>query len=96
MQLPGYNIPKTVFRLIFSTFRHSIAVHMLEAGIPLPVIKNFPGHSSIEVTMIYASVSDELKNKYLKENGIAAELAIGCKFPTIRAPFGLAPIRLRP
>jgi len=56
------------------SFRHSIAVHMLEAGIPLPVIKNFLGHSSIEVTMIYATVSDELKNKYLKENGIAAAL----------------------
>ena len=56
------------------SFRHSIAVHMLEAGIPLPVIKNFLGHSSIEVTMIYATVSDELKNKYLKENGIITAL----------------------
>lgn len=35
------------------SFRHSIAVHMLEAGIPLPVIKNFLGHSSIETTLIY-------------------------------------------
>lgn len=26
--------------------------------------------------MIYASVSDELKNKYLKENGITAELVM--------------------
>lgn len=58
------------------SFRHSIAVHMLEAGIPLPVIKNFLGHSSIEVTMIYATVSDELKNKYLKENGVAAALVV--------------------
>ncbi len=58
------------------SFRHSIAVHMLEAGIPLPVIKNFLGHSSIEVTMIYASVSDELKNKYLKENGVTAGLVM--------------------
>lgn len=56
------------------SFRHSIAVHMLESGIPLPVTKNFLGHSSIEVTMIYATVSDELENKYLKENGIAAAL----------------------
>ena len=57
------------------SFRHSIAVHMLEAGIPLPVIKNFLGHSSIEATMIYATVSDELKNKYLKENSLASVLA---------------------
>lgn len=56
------------------SFRHSIAVHMLEADIPLPVIKNFLGHSSIEVTMIYATVSDNLKNKYLKENSLASVL----------------------
>ena len=47
---------------------------MLEAGIPLPVIKNFLGHLSIEVTMIYATVSDELKNKYIKDNSIAASI----------------------
>jgi len=57
------------------SFRHSIAVHMLEAGIPLPVIKNFLGHSSIEATMIYATVSDELKNKYLKESSLAITLS---------------------
>ena len=56
------------------SFWHSIAVHMLESEIPLPVIKNFLGHSSIETTMIYATVSDELKNKYLGENGRAAAL----------------------
>jgi integrase/recombinase XerD len=56
------------------SFRHTIAVHMLEAGIPLPVIKNFLGHSSIEVTMIYATVSDELKNKYLIENSVVSAL----------------------
>jgi site-specific recombinase XerD len=39
------------------SFRHSIAVHMLESGIPLPVIKVFLGHSSINSTMIYATVS---------------------------------------
>lgn len=47
------------------SFRHSIAVHMLEANIPLPVIKTFLGHENIHTTMIYATVSDTLKNKYL-------------------------------
>jgi integrase/recombinase XerD len=47
------------------SFRHSIAVHMLEAEIPLPVIKNFLGHSSIETTLIYTTVSEDLANKYL-------------------------------
>jgi len=56
------------------TFRHSIAVHMLEAGVPLPVIKNFLGHVSLETTLIYATVSDNLKNMYLKENSIIKDI----------------------
>lgn len=52
------------------SFRHSIAVHMLESGIPLPVIKNFLGHTSIETTMIYATVSDDLTNRYLNDKNI--------------------------
>jgi len=56
------------------SFRHSIAVHMLEGGVPLPVIKNFLGHSSIESTLIYATVTPELANKYLREKGLRAKL----------------------
>lgn len=58
------------------TFRHSIAVHMLEAGVPLPVIKNFLGHVSLETTLIYATVSDELKDKYLAEHSLANILPV--------------------
>jgi len=47
------------------SFRHSIAVHMLESGIPMPVIKVFLGHASISTTMLYATVTPELANKYL-------------------------------
>ena len=50
-------------------FRHSIAVHMLECGESLVVIKSFLGHASIETTTIYAEVTPELANKYLKERG---------------------------
>jgi site-specific recombinase XerD len=52
------------------SFRHSIATHMLEAEIPLPVIKVFLGHSSIKTTMGYTTVSDELKDYYLKNREI--------------------------
>ena len=58
------------------SFRHSIAVHMLEAEIPIPVIKNFLGHSSIETTLIYATVSADLANKYLRNRCFVNE-AIG-------------------
>lgn len=48
------------------SFRHSIAYHMLESGIPLPVIKTFLGHASISSTLIYASANFELVSKYLR------------------------------
>jgi site-specific recombinase XerD len=49
------------------SFRHSIAMHMLESGIPLPVIKTFLGHVSIATTMIYASANFEMVSKYLRD-----------------------------
>jgi site-specific recombinase XerD len=49
------------------SFRHSIAMHMLESGIPLPVIKTFLGHENIATTMIYASANYEMVNKYLRD-----------------------------
>ena len=51
------------------SFRHSIAVHMLEAGDSLVTIKAFLGHASIVTTTIYARVTPELANKYLDERG---------------------------
>jgi site-specific recombinase XerD len=55
------------------SFRHSIAVHMLECGESLVVIKAFLGHSSIMTTTVYARVTPELANKYLRERGKALE-----------------------
>jgi len=55
------------------SFRHSIAMHMLETGISLPVIKTFLGHVSITTTMIYASANYELVNKYLRDKNPYAE-----------------------
>lgn len=52
------------------SFRHSVAVHMLECGISLPVIQAFLGHESISSTIIYASVTPELANKYLKDRDV--------------------------
>lgn len=57
------------------SFRHSVAVHMLEAGIPLPVIKNFLGHSSLETTMVYATISQELRDKYLMDYNASRALS---------------------
>ena len=49
------------------SMRHSTASHMLEAGVPLVVIKNFLGHASIQSTQIYAEISQNTVDKHLKE-----------------------------
>ena len=39
---------------------------MLEAGVPLIVLKNFLGHVSIQTTQIYAEVTQDTMNNKLK------------------------------
>lgn len=46
--------------------RHSKAVHMLEAGVPLIYIRDFLGHASVKTTEIYARVSQQSKRKALE------------------------------
>jgi site-specific recombinase XerD len=58
------------------SFRHTIAMHMLESGIPLPVIKTFLGHASIATTMVYAAADFELVSKYLKDKDPYADQEI--------------------
>ena len=48
------------------SMRHSVATHMLEAGIPLIVIKNILGHASLQSTQIYAEVTQNTLNKHVK------------------------------
>jgi len=49
------------------SMRHSTASHMLEAGVPIVVIINFLGHTSLQSTQIYAELSQNTVDKYLKE-----------------------------
>lgn len=49
------------------SMRHTTASHMLEAGVPLVVIKNFLGHASLQSTEIYAAISQNTVNRHLKE-----------------------------
>lgn len=47
------------------TFRHTKAIHLLEAGVPMVHIKDILGHSDLRTTEIYAKVSVEEKRKAL-------------------------------
>ena len=48
------------------SMRHTTATHMLEAGVPLVVVKNFLGHASIQTTQIYAEISQRTADRELK------------------------------
>ena len=48
------------------SMRHTTATHMLEAGVPLIVVKNFLGHVSLQTTQIYTEISQDTMNRQLK------------------------------
>ena len=48
------------------SMRHTTATHMLEAGVPLIVVKNFLGHVSLQTTEIYTEISQDTMNQKLK------------------------------
>ena len=48
------------------TMRRSVASHMLEAGIPMEVIRTFLGHSSVYTTELYAVLSQKKMDSDLK------------------------------
>lgn len=49
------------------SMRHTTASHMLEAEVPIVVIKNFLGHASLQSTQIYAEISQDTVNRHLQE-----------------------------
>lgn len=43
------------------TFRHSIATHLMQAGMPIESIARFLGHASLDSTMVYTHIVEQLK-----------------------------------
>ena len=46
-------------------FRRTRAMHLYQAGVPLPTISEWLGHSNIETTRFYAKVTEEMKRDAL-------------------------------
>lgn len=59
LQLAGANLSP-------HTLRHSKAMHLYEAGVPLPYIRDILGHVDLSTTEIYARASTEAKRKALE------------------------------
>jgi site-specific recombinase XerD len=64
------------------SFRHSKAVHMVEAGVNLIYIRNYLGHKSVSSTEIYARVGQNAVNKALTERKIPKLTAAAPKAKT--------------
>jgi site-specific recombinase XerD len=53
-------------RITPHVFRHTTAVHLLEAGIEVNVIRGWLGHVSLETTNRYAQITVRMKEEALK------------------------------
>ena len=47
------------------TFRHTIAMHFLQAGIDLSIIKSWLGHVNLATTHMYVEIDMEMKREVL-------------------------------
>jgi site-specific recombinase XerD len=64
-------------------FRHTAAVHLLEAGVEVNVIRGWLGHVSLETTNRYAEITVRMKEAAMKLCEPAS--AVGCaRKPTWR------------
>lgn len=48
-------------------FRHTRAMHLYMAGMPLPLVSEWLGHSQLETTTIYARATTEMKRKAIEK-----------------------------
>jgi integrase/recombinase XerD len=55
----------TYKRISPHTFRHATAMHMLQSGVDLAVIKSWLGHVNLETTHAYVEIDLEMKRKAL-------------------------------
>jgi site-specific recombinase XerD len=60
------NINGKLQRISPHTFRHTTAMHLLESGVDVNVIRAWLGHVSLETTNRYAEINIHMKEKALQ------------------------------
>lgn len=60
-------------RITNHSFRHSRAMHLLEADVNLIYIRDLLGHTSVVTTEIYAKTNPKIKEEQLRKHGAAVE-----------------------
>ncbi len=66
--LSAHNVcPEVPLRMHAHMFRHTRAMHLYQAGIPLSYIKDFLGHVSVNTTDIYASADTAMMKAALEK-----------------------------
>lgn len=48
------------------TFRHTIALHLIQSGVDISVVKEWLGHADIKTTSLYFDINIEMKRKALE------------------------------
>jgi integrase/recombinase XerD len=48
------------------TFRHTLALHLIQAGVDITVVKEWLGHADIKTTAMYVEINIEMKRKALE------------------------------
>jgi site-specific recombinase XerD len=48
------------------TFRHTTALHLIQSGVDITVVKDWLGHESIKTTSLYLEINIEMKRKALQ------------------------------
>lgn len=59
----------TAKRVTPHTFRHSTALHLIQSGVEINVVRSWLGHASIETTHAYIEIDMQMKTEALKACG---------------------------
>ena len=61
--------------------RHTRAIHLYRNGVPLELLSQFLGHSSVETTRIYAFADTEMKRKAIEKADKFLQISKSSDFP---------------